>query len=194
MKKLTVGDNDQENQMHLRTDEELMKAYQLGDIQSFDTLYSRYHARVYGFLCQKLSTSQLPLLEDAFQLTFMKLHQFRHQYDASFPFAPWIFTVCRSAMLDILRGQKRIHKQEELNQKAVETAIQYIPEDPSDELPDLSKLTPQQRQAVEMRYFEDLSFDEIARQLKTSPSNVRQIVSRTIRSFKKLVKKKGDRL
>lgn len=85
---------------------------------------------------------------------------------------------------------KKIDKQEELNPKVVETATFSTAEVPLNELPDFSNLTLIQRQAIEMRYFEELSFNEIPRKLDTSPSSVRQMGSRTIRSLKKLAKKK----
>ena len=34
---------------------------------------------------------------DVFQATFLKLHKCRDRYDASFPFVPWLFTICRNS-------------------------------------------------------------------------------------------------
>lgn len=38
--------------------------------------------------------------------------------------------------------------------------------------------------ALEMRYTEDLDFDEIAKKLQTSPANIRQLISRAIRKLR----------
>jgi RNA polymerase sigma factor (sigma-70 family) len=90
------------------TDEELMQAYQQGgenSARAFESLYERYSAQIYGFLTRRLVDQRM--VEDVFQATFLKLHQTRHQYDAAYPFAPWLFTVCRSALLDAVRKNQR---------------------------------------------------------------------------------------
>jgi len=58
-----------------KSDEELMKAYQLGNAEAFELLYGRYSPRVYGYLCKKISNRVAA--DDVFQTIFLKLHKFR---------------------------------------------------------------------------------------------------------------------
>lgn len=167
------------------TDEELMVAYQKGQEEAFQLLYQRHHRRVYGFLYHKLGRTQL--IEDTYQMIFMKLHQARHQYDPSFPFTAWLFTVCRSVVADTWRSQKRVEKQEELNPDAIDQASSEPTVHEKIDIPDLHALPTEHRQAVELRYLNELSFDEIAKRLETSPANARQIVSRAVRTLKRLL-------
>jgi len=97
-----------------------MLAHQKGLETAFEVLYRRHEKRVYGFLFGKLKNPQW--VDEAFQMTFMKLHQARHRYDSTLPFIPWLFTLSRNAMIDLLRAQNRIQRQEELNPIAVGTA------------------------------------------------------------------------
>ena len=46
-------------------------------------------------------------------------------------------------------------------------------------------LSANQRKAIELRYGEDFSFEEIALSLNTTASNVRQLVSRALKKMKK---------
>jgi len=165
-----------------QTDEDLMKAYQQGDDPAFATLYRRHSAKVYGYIRKSLKDEAFS--DDVFQATFMKLHSARAHYDPSFPFLPWLFTVCKSAMVDSIRKRKQI--QEDLNEVAVEQAVAPMPEEKHSWLPALSELPKAQRKAIELRYGEDLSFEEIAKKLDTSPSNVRQLVSRALKRMKSL--------
>ena len=160
------------------TDEELMKAYQLGNESAFGVLYRRYSGRLYGFLRGKLRDRVTT--DEVFQGAWLKLHQTRGGYDASFPFAPWLFAVSRSVLVD--HARKRARSLEDLDAAAVEAAIQVEPETTA--LPDLGALPATQRSAIELRYSAGLSFDEIARRLETSPSNVRQLVSRAIKKLR----------
>lgn len=171
-----------------QTDEELMVAYQTGFEEAFHILYKRHSSKVYGFLTAKLRDRSLA--DDAFQATFMKLHQSREKYDSALPFAPWLFTVCRSAMLDTLRVRQKSTRLEDLNPVALENAAMESPvETPA--LPDLKMLPASQRQALELRYIHDLSFDEIAARLETSSENSRQLVSRAVKKLRKLVQGNG---
>ncbi len=175
-----------------------MLAYQIGQEEAFKTLYERHQKRVYGFLMGKLRTAELA--DEAFQMTFLKLHQSRHQYDAKLPFTPWLFTLCRNAMIDTIRIRNRTHRKEELNPIAIETAKTEATQETFhqgqslEKVPGLETLSPKQREAVELRYFEDLPFEEIAKRLEISPTNARQIVSRAIRALKKWIgtQERGD--
>lgn len=151
-----------------------MVAYQLGEAQAFGELYSRHASRVLGFLRKKVRSEALA--RDIFQSTFLKFHKSRARYDAAFPFVPWLFTICRNELLDAL---KKPHlKNESLVAEIPDLAeVERPSQMPA---PNLSGLSQAQRDAVEMRYNKEFSFDEIAARLDTSPANARKLVSRAI--------------
>ena len=167
-----------------QTNEELMLAYAKGSEEAFQILYERHSSKVYGFLAGKLKDR--PLTDDAFQATFMKLHISRSQYDPALPFVPWLFTVCRTAMLDTLRVRKKSTRLEDLNPVEVENAVAETPKETSS-IPGLQALPTAQRQVLEMRYLQELSFDEIASGLETSSENSRQLVSRATKKLRKIL-------
>lgn len=161
------------------SDEELMEAYQQGDDAAFAALYRRHAEKIYGFLMNRLRDR--PFADDVFQAVFMKLHATRAHYDPAFPFLPWLFTVCKSVMIDAIRKKKRIR--EEANEEAIEQAAASEPRGES-ELPDFGQLPEAQRHAVELRYGHDLSFEEISKRLETSPANARQLISRALKRLR----------
>ena len=174
--------------MNQLTDEELMKEYQAGNEAAFRTLYERHSARIYGFLLSRLS--EKAFADDVFQATFLKLHQTRSRYDSSLPFLPWLFTVCRSVMIDSLRKKERLL--EEADSERVEQAPTPEAEiQPS--LPSLDRLPHNQRQALELRYGGELSFEEIAQKLETTPLNARQLTSRAIKKLRSWVGKDKEK-
>ncbi len=176
-----------------------MQAYQNGDDRAFNILFERHSSRVYGFLMNQLKNRAAA--DDVFQLTFLKLHQARRHYDPSFPFAPWLFTVCKSVLSDHWRKQKTIR--EDSNDIALENAPENVPDQPSNgslatnesalDVAGMNTLSARERSVIDLRYRDDLKFEEIALRLKTSPSNVRQIVSRALRSLRLInVTRKDD--
>jgi DNA-directed RNA polymerase specialized sigma24 family protein len=57
----------------------------------------------------------------------------------------------------------------------------------SPSIPDLNAWPAAQREALKLRYLQDLSFDEIAILLEASSENSRQLVSCAVRKLRKLV-------
>lgn len=163
------------------SDEELMTIYQQGQSAAFDELYRRHSARVYGYFHKR--TGQAQLADDLFQSCFLKLHRSRDLFNTSFAFMPWLFTIARTTLLDWQKSPKNQQTLTEWNED-ISAPTSQSPSGPS---VDLSVLPANQRLAVEMRYLDDKSFEEIAKHLATSPANVRKLVSRGLKRLKLLV-------
>ena len=170
------------------SDEELMVLYKNGQESAFKGLYARYADRVYGYLRKRLRDPQA--VNDVFQLAFLKFHRSKDQFNTSFMFAPWLFAVVRTSLIDWQKDRKNSSHSVELNE---ESFSHQIAEAPEIARADLSPLPEAQRAAIEMRYFDDLSFEEIAGRLETTPGNVRQIVSRGLKNLKSLFAKGGSK-
>lgn len=168
-------------------DEELMQAYQNGSEAAFQIIFKRHSRRVYGFLMNRLRNA--PQAEDVFQAIFLKLHQSRRLYDPAFPFSPWLFTICKSVLVDSIRKNHRIH--EVTNDEVVARMPAHPDHNLESNLINLSGLNKDQKLAFELRYTEDLSFSEIALRLDTSPTNVRQMISRGMKKLRGIARK-GD--
>ncbi len=153
-----------------------MCLYQDGSQEAFNLLYERNSTKIYGFLINRVKDSETA--NEIFQSTFLKLHKGRHLYNKDLPFLPWLFTICRNALNDHLR--KTMGNKEEFNELAVANA-QASAEFGT---PDLPKLPKTQLRAIELRYVEGFSFEEISKKLNTTSLNVRQLISRGTRKIK----------
>lgn len=171
-------------------DEQLMQAYQNGSEAAFKYLFERHSPRVYGFLMNRLRNRSQT--DDVFQAVFLKLHQSRRLYDPTFLFTPWLFTICKSVLIDQLRKSQR--NKEDTNDEVLENTAAKA-ESSSTMQTDLSAylrtLPANQKDAIELRYAYDLPFEEIALRLETSPSNVRKLISRGVKKLKVIARKGG---
>lgn len=156
-----------------------MIAYQLGEAEAFEELYFRHSAKVLGYLRKKVKNETVA--QDIFQSTFLKLHRNRSRYDSAYPFVPWLFTICRSELLDAVKKQ---HLSNEI--LSAEPPERVWGQSAASMEISLEGLPANQQRAMELRYQQDFSFDEIAKSLETSPTNARQIISRAIRSLRDL--------
>lgn len=173
-----------------REDELLMAQYALGDEAAFRELYRRYRARAYGYLNKRISDPGVA--DELFQQVFLKLHRSRSQYEAGRLFSAWFFTICRSVLIDHFRRRGKSGVHEVLSEKhslssdsVVDSTRELIPEGI------LASLSEKQREAVRLRYEQELAFGEIAKTMNTTQENVRQLISRGIRKLKKVMGKNG---
>lgn len=164
-------------------DEELMFAYQQGESLAFDLLYQRHKGKVYSYLNSRIKNRSDA--DDIFQQVFLKLHQSRNTYSSDYAFTQWLFTISKSILIDFYRKQKRpLENDEHIHSiPTTEDRISLLEEKEYYSAFISSELNKEQGRAVEMRVFNDESYHEIAIKLNTSQENVRQILSR---SFKKL--------
>ncbi|MCP4352089.1 MAG: sigma-70 family RNA polymerase sigma factor [Desulfobacterales bacterium] len=167
---------------------ELMSLYQRGDIEAFNCLYDKYKTMVYGYLIKRVNNRTD--VDEIFQDVFLKLHQSRSRYKSEFPFKPWLFAVLRNSLVDYFRKKGKEYNDVPLD--SLETnpsTLQYEDKHKINGLlPKDAGLNKNQRQAIELRYGEDFSFEEIAHRLETTSSNARQLVSRALKRLRKFIK------
>lgn len=174
--------------LETKSDEELMESYQMGVTAAFDILFHRHSARVLGFLSQRMNKKKEA--HDLLQETFFKLHRSKHQYNGTLPFAPWLFSITRSVLLDYA---KKKNLEDLIDIKEIEQIPSRKHEQVDMDYTDVLGALPEtQRQAVQLRVYDEETFEEIAARLSTSPENARQLVSRGLKKLREVLGRKGD--
>lgn len=141
---------------------------------AFDELYRRYSSKVFSFLTKKCKNQADA--EDLLQKTFIKMHESKHLYKDKFKFEQWIFVIARTQVLDHFRSHKRY--QNRLNK--IETTDDSAP------LSDVKiSLEDDQREMLEMKYIDELSYLEMAKLFNKSEGALRKMVSRIVIGLKK---------
>lgn len=164
-----------------------MQAYINGDIEAFQTLYQRHKGRILGYLNSRMESQDEA--EDVFQEVFTKLHRYRFKYKEDIPFIAWLFTIVKNTLIDHVRKCATRNKYLQSNPVQVDNALNEREASLSiaEAIAELSSLSTKQRQAIELRFNEDLSFEDIATRMNTSQTNVRKIVSRAIQKLRGLM-------
>ena len=155
------------------TDEELVVLYSEGKNQAFDILLNRYKNRLYSYIYFIVRNAELA--EDIFQETFVKaimtIKQGRYTENGKFP--AWITRIAHNLVIDYFRQERNenvVSNDESevdllnnisLSEGTVETEI--ISNQIHHDVRHLVKLLPEnQREVVYMRFYQDMSFKEIA--------------------------------
>ncbi|MCM1066886.1 MAG: sigma-70 family RNA polymerase sigma factor [Muribaculaceae bacterium] len=155
------------------TDEELVTAYAAGDNLAFDALLLRHKTRLFNYIYQMVRDRDLS--DDIFQETFVKAITTIKQgrYNELGKFSAWLYRIARNLVVDSFRAEKNegslstddaeydILNRRELADETIEDLMVdlQIEEDLRrliDQLPEV------QREVLNLRYYRELSFKEIA--------------------------------
>jgi RNA polymerase sigma-70 factor (ECF subfamily) len=155
----------------MRSDEDLMADYLRDDQAAFRELFSRYAPALGRFLQRHVGNGADA--QELVQQTFLQLHRARHDFTGGRRLRPWVMTIAANLARDLLRRRGR-HAERELDDEVAAPAV-----DPGQGMIDavvrtaVATLPATLRTAVELHWFEGLSFDEIAERLRVRPGTVR---------------------
>ncbi|UXX77806.1 sigma-70 family RNA polymerase sigma factor [Reichenbachiella carrageenanivorans] len=179
------------------------KAVGVGDEQAFAELMERYKRPVYHMILKMIRNTDdaEDLTIEAFAKAFKNLHKFKKDYT----FSTWLFRIATNNTIDFIRKKK-------LNTFSLNTsftddggeAVTIDVEDknrnPQDEAINtqkkelvqmfVSKLPPKYQRLVRLRYFDELSYDEIAKTLEAPLGTVKAQLHRARELMYDLVKDK----
>jgi RNA polymerase sigma-70 factor, ECF subfamily len=147
---------------------DLIARARAGDTQAWGDLYRDYAPAIFRFCRRALPTREDA--EDATMEIFMKLRDKLAQFDPSRSFTAWLYKVAANHCWDMLRRRKARHDKdtEDVDELPLEAPEpnqleKLIEERTGEEVRKaLDRLGARARMALVMRYYSDMSYDEIA--------------------------------
>lgn len=159
--------------LQVMTDDQLVVEYNNGNSVAFDILLERHQRSIYNYILFKVRKTELT--EDLFQETFVKAIVCiqRGAYVASGRFKGWLMRIAHNLIIDHYRQLKSENTisndadtvdllndqllcdstiEDQLIELQIHADIQLL----------VSRLPDNQREVLTMRYYQDLSFKEIA--------------------------------
>ncbi len=165
----------------------LIEAFQRGDEFAFVALYNRYKGPVFAF-CAKMLVDRA-MAQDVMQETFVRVYENRERLLKAGSFKSWLFTIARNQCLNTLRRSKRHTNFDE----TVSDVDAYDGDTPFAQLLKaeqieivnrfLNELSPEYREVLVLREYQNLSYEEIAAVTRNSVSSVK---SRLFKARRKL--------
>jgi RNA polymerase sigma-70 factor (ECF subfamily) len=159
-------------------DHDLVERTRRGEVDAFGDLVGRYQTSVFNVCYRLLGERQEA--EDLAQEAFLRGYQRLSTFDADRPFGPWIRKVAANLCLNRLQ-----------HRTPVRLPLDEERDDPPDvDQPDpaqihesaeqvealrraLADLPPRYRAVIELRHFQDLSYEEMARTLALPLSDIK---------------------
>jgi len=176
-----------------------------GDQRAYAELMGRYRDAIYYMLLKMVNNAS-----DAEDLTieaFGKAFKNIAQYAPNYAFSTWLFKIATNNCIDFIRKKKAAHvsldhtnDEHEKATKEVQAAVL----DPEESLINeqkiklmrslVSKLKPRYRKLIELRYFSELSYEEIAEELELPIGTVKAQLFRARELLFNILKNTGGKM
>ena len=158
-----------------------------GDDDAFTNLVEAYQIPVYNLCCRMLGDPDQA--EDAAQETFLKAYRGLKRYDPNRPFATWLLSIASHHCIDRLRRRRipvislseLLPNQQKPDDLPGPEAALAISEHQQVVRGMLELLGNRDRVVIVLRYWYELSYEEIAQTLSTSISSVKSRLHRARR-------------
>ena len=173
------------NMEEIYSDDALVEQIRLGDEKAAEELIRRYYTSVLRYC--KRQCFNLEKAEDLTQETFLKLFKNLSGYKEKGKFKAYLYTIANHLCIDESRKMKECSLENEGEIRDECDELRRI-EDKSEVGYLLNVLSPEQREAVILRFGEELSFWEIA---KVMGCNMRTAQSR-VRNALKIMRKEQE--
>lgn len=186
----------------------VQRAVNNGDQQAYAELMERYRDSIYFMLLKMVNNR-----DDADDLTieaFGKAFSRLHQYTPNFAFSTWLFKIASNNCIDFIRKKKK-HVMSIDNpigagddSDGVKIDIRSSDRDPEEEAIRAQKvmlmhevvkrLKPRYRELIELRYFKELSYEEISQELEIPLGTVKAQLFRAREFLSNLLKHRKDNI
>ena len=194
------------------TDEKLIQLYVKGNEKGLETLLHRYKEKIFSYI--RMLVKDRARAEDVFQEAFFKVITSLKsgKYIDEGHFCAWVKCICRNIVIDEVRVEEKMptishvkSKRDDEERDIFSVLKLYEDETPTDKIHKteyrkklrsemrfiINQLPDQQREVVMMRYFFDMSFNEISNLLEINLNTALGRMHYAANNMRKLAEKHG---
>ena len=177
-----------------------IEAAKKGDQTAFTSLLNQYWSEVYHFILKQ--TGNETDAEDVTIETFSKAFSSIESYDNKFAFNTWLLTIAKNTHIDLIRKRRNLHFVDITDEEQTYNNIIDDSETIEDELIReqnlqifknyIRLLKPHYQEVIELRFFQELSYNEIASILNEPLNNVKIKIMRAKKLLAEIILKQID--
>ncbi len=153
-----------------------------GDQTAFTFLLNLYWAEVYGFMLKRIENETTA--EDVTIETFSKAFDKIHTYNNDYQFNTWLISIAKNVHIDLLRKNKSsfIVEMTSNNDLKTQNIADTTPSAEDDLITEqnlsrllkmIKELKPHYQEVIQLRYFQEMSYQEIALAINEPLPNVK---------------------
>jgi RNA polymerase sigma factor (sigma-70 family) len=170
-----------------------------GNQTAFRFLLDTFWGDVYNYQLKRTKSENDA--EDIAIQTFSKAFDKINTFDDTYVFKTWLITISKNVHIDLLR-KKKVSISTETTKEQEEKIYLVVDENPTPEdkiireqnlaklLRDIKQLKPKYQEVIQLRYFQELSYKEIATQINEPMNNVKVKLLRAKKLLAAIIEKK----
>ncbi|WP_422083910.1 RNA polymerase sigma factor [Ulvibacterium sp.] len=176
--------------------QEIIKRAKSGNQIAFSTLLDNFWNDVYGFQLKR--TENENDAEDITIQTFSKAFDRISTYDEAYEFKTWLIAISKNIHIDLIRKRKRSPLEADGNNEAIKRVLDDAPtaedrliteQNLANLLQHIKKLKPHYQEVINLRYFHELSYAAIAKELNEPVNNVKVKLLRAKKLLAEVIKR-----
>lgn len=165
-----------------------------GDSKAFEVLFDHYKEMIRELLHKR--TNNDFDTSDLMQETFIKAFLNLEKYNGRYTFAQWIHTIARNTFIDHIRRRNSGNNLLPIDENTSSHEVSrnspediFIAKEKREEIEkNIHKLSPRYRRIIELRYYRELSYEEIALEMGIPTGTVKTNLHRAKENLNKIIK------
>jgi RNA polymerase sigma-70 factor (ECF subfamily) len=185
------------------SDSDLIGVIHTQNKDAYRELFSRYQKKLYAYISHLVGSREES--EDILQNVFVKTYKNIEHFDRERKFSSWIYRIAHNEAVNYL---KRKSKRYMVSWEDITTSKDKLDTSSSDELPEekwmhkeitkeideaLEKLPPKYQHVLRLRYFDEMSYEEIGVLLQKPVNTVGTLINRAKKKLLEVVKLKESK-
>ena len=182
------------------TEEELVRSAAKGDEMAFAQLVALHEKRIFALALRMTGNQEdaADVAQEAFLSAWRGLPNFRGEAG----FATWLYRLTSNAAIDFLRKNKRQRAEASLNDEDLGLNAPDPAPTPQEQAEaqslreavrwGLGELSREHRQVLDLREYQELSYEEIAQRLDVDLGTVKSRLSRARSALRKILLRSGN--
>ncbi len=174
-----------------QSEEELWVAFKANDAGAFKQIYEQYNRLLFSY-CFKITTDEA-LIEDCIHDLFVDLWQHKATLGDTTSITYYLMSAVKRRLIRMMNKQKKYTVLEnippdidfELSYEALLIENEQLTHDKKQLFKHLDSLTKSQKEAVFLKYFADLSHQEVAEMMGINYQSVSNLLSNAIKRLRK---------
>ena len=169
------------------TDQQLVEQVLGGDSMAFEHLFNRYRDSIYQLYLQRTG-GNVDDTDDLLQEAFVKAYLNLHRYKPDYTFGQWIYTIARNTFIDYVRRKREDTVPLDKTTDSSGALSAYNTPSPEERLINdqtrdrleafILRMPPRYRRLIELRFFREFSYEEIAAELGLPRGTVKTQIHR----------------
>jgi len=170
-----------------------------GNQSAFNFLLDTYWREVYGFQLKRTQNEieAEDITIETFSKAFHKIHLFNEEYK----FSTWLITISKNIHHDLLRKKKASIASKAFNNDNIHNIIDSTPsaedkiiteQNLAKLLKDIKKLKPHYQEVIQLRYFQEMSYKEIAQEINEPITNIKVKLLRAKKLLAEIITKNNN--